>query len=93
MRFKYNTYHVPTNTFLEAEGDFFTEEDFLRHLNKWNKDGRGFYIYTSVDPIQPKGVHTVLGNAHLVLPPPNYINLKELIKYPDELVDCVGEGC
>lgn len=87
MQFKYNTYHIPTNTFLEAVGDFTSQEDFLRHLNKWNREGCGRYIYTSVDYIQPKGDHTVVNQSILVLLPKSHDRLH------DELEGCVGEGC
>lgn len=47
MRFKYTSLHHPTGIVSTMEGDFDSEVDFFRHLNKWNVMGKGIYLYTA----------------------------------------------
>lgn len=47
MRFKYQSIHFPTGIVSTMEGDFDSEADFLRYLNRWNVAGKGVYLYTA----------------------------------------------
>lgn len=46
---------MPTGTVTETEAEFDSETDFLRFLNRWNREGNGVYQYTSTDVIATKG--------------------------------------
>ena len=46
-RFKYISHHIPSGQRFEYEANFISEADFLRHLNKWNWQGGGEWVYRS----------------------------------------------
>jgi len=48
MKFTYRTRHIPSGSISDTDVECYTEVDFLRYLNKWNVEGRGWYIYTAV---------------------------------------------
>jgi hypothetical protein len=54
MKFEYMSRHFPTGSVCKQSGEFESEADFLRHLNKWNVQGNGIYLYTA-QGITPKG--------------------------------------
>ena len=49
MRFEYQSLHHPTGLVSELFVECESEVDFLRHLNMWNRMGKGIYLYLTAD--------------------------------------------
>lgn len=47
MQFQYTWLHIPTGKTGEGSGEFGSEDNFLRHLNEWNRFGMGKWLYHS----------------------------------------------
>jgi len=47
MRFEYKTIYYPTGSVSITSGEFDSEVDFFRHLNYWNRQAQGMYLYTT----------------------------------------------
>ena len=45
---KYILHHIPTGRRWKKESEFDSEQDFLRHLNDWNRRGDGKWMHYSV---------------------------------------------
>ena len=61
--FRYVQHHLPSGKRHELAGEFESENDFLRHMNQWNRSGNDDYLYYSAEPITPVGAHTVVKNS------------------------------
>lgn len=106
MRFKYVQQQLPSGKRWEQEAQFESEQDFLRHLNDWNRRGAGTWLYHSIDLIVPHIPITrpAQGKA---LPEQHVTELDRLVATgvwskdsaarPDEIDEIIGEipsnGC
>lgn len=52
-RYKYIMQQLTSGKRWEHEARFESEQDFLRHLNDWNRSGDGTWLYYSVNLIVP----------------------------------------
>ncbi len=68
MRFEFKTIYYPTGSVTITSGEFDSEVDFFRHLNYWNKQAKGMYLYTA-DYLFPVGCAALdIDNMTLVYP-------------------------
>lgn len=54
LKFKYRSLNIPSGQSFLSEIECLSENDFLRHLNDWNRRGNGNWLYFSVAYIAPK---------------------------------------
>ncbi len=106
-QFKYVRQQIGTGKRWEHTNEFSSEQDFLRHLNDWNRSGHGSWLYYSVDFIPPHLPAAWIRNLDKELPPQHATELDRLVSTgiwskdgvdrPDELDEIIGEipsnGC
>jgi len=93
-RYDYISLHVGSGKRFHQSGQFSSEADFLRHLNEWNRNGCGDYVYYSVLPVAPhipvSGQTTITRMGNHIVKVPSGVVIDEL----DELLgDEPSQGC
>lgn len=82
-KFKFREIHLPTGLVTENECEADSEANFLRHVNQWNIDGMGNYVYMAL------GI-----NRHLDLPLAHDFSsrktIKEMVRNPNDI--CNNNG-
>ena len=92
---KYILHNIPTGRRWKKESEFDSEQDFLRHLNDWNRRGNGVWLHSSVAYHAPAlPVRREISSERmddLVLTVPDYLGAEDEL---DELMgDAPREGC